>query len=240
MEWWKRLTGGGTSSQEKDDEVLLPPGIATGAEPAQNPAPIEVAESDKAAAAEAAAGGESVEDKTAVATPPVDAGAQQLTGTGLIGITADKNTLLLAVVAAGITTTDQLNKVLANAENGEVYAKEVSESLKAEAIRLFGDTKGPKLAQGMAHLPVTEQKTMASTWAEAADAKFDIAGKEGKEGAKRASAASGAVSVDVDAGATEPKTYWERLTPEQKTKAKSMGMDAADKQEAFAKTALGL
>ena len=84
-------------------------------------------------------------------------------------------------------------------------------------------------------MPAAAVKTMRDAWRAEADAKY---GTTKDEPAKRQTAPTGAVAVDVEeAGKTEKKP-WERLSQEQQEIGRKMGANTAEKQDAFAKNYL--
>ena len=146
---------------------------------------------------------------------------------------ATPHPVLTAALAAGVTTPEQFAALQVRAANGDVYAKEVGETLSAQGIRLFGQEKGVKHAAAMAHLPIGEQKSVAQSWQEQADAKFGI-GKDGTPATRTTATAALAQSVPAENAHTDSAKAWDRLTADQQKHGAKMGMDTDTKRESFA------
>jgi len=98
----------------------------------------------------------------------------------------------------------------------------------------YGDL-GPTISAAVADLPAASVKTMRDAWRTEADAKF---GTTKSEPAKRQTAPTGAVAVDVDDRGKTDKKPWDQLSPEQQEIGRKMGAKTAEKQDAFAKNYL--
>lgn|GEM_PF-3622039 len=144
------------------------------------------------------------------------------------------NPMLMALEANGIRTAADVEKFMEAKRLGDSHLAELRADACAEATRAYGDL-GPTISAQVAVLPASTVKTMRDAWRVEADAKF---GTSKSEPAKRQTAPTGAVAVDVEeAGKTEKKP-WERLSPEQQEIGKKMGATTPEKQDTFAKNYL--
>ena len=147
---------------------------------------------------------------------------------------ASENPILSALEAHGIRTIADVDRVMAAKQLGDQYLTELRADACAEATRAYGDL-GPTISAAVADLPAASVKTMRDAWRTEADAKF---GTTKSEPAKRQTAPTGAVAVDVEDRGRSDKKPWDQLSPEQQEIGRKMGANTPDKQNAFAKNYL--
>jgi len=147
---------------------------------------------------------------------------------------AAENPLLSALESYAIRTTADLDRVMAAKQLGDQYLIDLRADACAEATRAYGDL-GLTISAAVADLPAATVKTMREAWRAEADAKFGTS-KDGP--AKRQTAPTGAVAVDVVEAGKGDKRPWERLNSEQQEIGRRMGATTAETQDAFARNYL--
>ncbi len=179
----------------------------------------------KMATAVVVADSEDPEEMAAIMAKQVDAEvAQRL---------AD-NPMLMALEANGIRTAADVERFMEAKRLGDTYLSELRAAACAEANRAYGEL-GATISAQVAVLPAAAVKTMRDAWRAEADAKY---GTTKDEPAKRQTAPTGAVALDVEEAGKAEKKPWERLSQEQQEIGRKMGANTAEKQDAFAKNYL--